>query len=233
MTRKDTLEQIKALGMSARYSAEWGEYRVTLRAEDEPSRERREAIAYYTHDAEDALGTARAMRETFDQQQAAKAEGQQLDTARHVEGIADMKGAAFEAACEAKEESNFRDFMQELDAESAALDAELTRFTPDEIPESPLYEQTERGTYRATDEARAAIEQLAANLPDAERHPLHRDEREPTEADATRHAMTGEEPRRLSAFEKATARANTPEAKAQRLAQRQTLQARGYDGPEL
>lgn len=308
MTRKDTLEQIKALGMSALYSPEAGEYRVTLRAEDEPSRERREAIAYYTHDANDALGTARAMRETFDQQQAAKAEGPERHTERHVENIANMKGAAFEAACEAKEEANFAAWEREMDAESAALDAELTSFTPDEIPESPLYGQTADGLYRVTDKARAAIEELAALVPDQqaidlseriaehiephyrdgerddalagrivdrfevegigreaagaivqrvdalpagyerhlkeavaegladhlpERHPLHRDEPEPTEAEITRHMMTGEEPRVVSPFAKAGEKLDTPEAKAQRLAQRQASQARGYDGPEL
>lgn len=58
MTQKETLAQIRALGMAGRYSADWKEWRVTLRAEDEPDAERREAIAYYTHDAEDALHTA-------------------------------------------------------------------------------------------------------------------------------------------------------------------------------
>lgn len=316
MTRKDTLDAIKALGMSARYSTEWGEYRVTLRAEDEPSRERREAMAYYTDDAKDALGTARAMRETFDQQQAAKAEA-----------------------------------------------AERTAFTVDDIPPSPLYEQTERGTFRVTDAARAGIEALAAALPaaerqteaeatfkarvdgewleglskgDAARHALYnlngqtgefsysldfsedsgthqfiktqhfvneagddvtdfvrqtvlhesaslsavqsaiiesdswnirkegprsgaavsvereplpdndptpprgnggaalpRPNREPSEAEVTRHMMTGEEPRTASPLDKARERNNTPEAKAARLAERQAMPSRGYDGPEL
>ena len=72
MTKKETRDQIKALGMAASFSAEWGEWRVTLRVVDEPDAARREAIAYYTHDAEDALQTAAAMRATFEQQRAAQ-----------------------------------------------------------------------------------------------------------------------------------------------------------------
>lgn len=66
MTQKQTLAAIKALGLAARYSAEFGEYRVTYTPADVPSAERREALASYTPDAADALGTARAMREHFD-----------------------------------------------------------------------------------------------------------------------------------------------------------------------
>jgi hypothetical protein len=66
MTRKETLAAIKALGLAGRYSAEYGEYRVTYSPADVASAERREALASYTPDSADALGTARAMREHFD-----------------------------------------------------------------------------------------------------------------------------------------------------------------------
>jgi hypothetical protein len=62
MTQRGTLAAIRAAGMAARYSAEWGEYRVTFNASDLPSAERREAVAAYTSDAQDALDTAKAMR---------------------------------------------------------------------------------------------------------------------------------------------------------------------------
>lgn len=62
MTQKETLAAIRAAGMAARYSAEFGEWRVTFTADDMPSAERREAVASYTDDAQDALDTARAMR---------------------------------------------------------------------------------------------------------------------------------------------------------------------------
>jgi hypothetical protein len=62
MTQRETLAAIKAAGMAARYSAEFGEWRVTFTADDMPSAERREAVACYTPDSEDAISTARAMR---------------------------------------------------------------------------------------------------------------------------------------------------------------------------
>jgi len=58
MTQKETLKGLKALGCKARYSAEWGEYRVTL---PNLSPEREEAIAYYTSDPYDAVLTGSAM----------------------------------------------------------------------------------------------------------------------------------------------------------------------------
>lgn len=62
MTIRETLAEIRALGCAASFSAEWGrEYRVTLPAALEPSRARREAIAYYTPDDRDAVATARAI----------------------------------------------------------------------------------------------------------------------------------------------------------------------------
>lgn len=59
MTKAETLAAIRALpNMTARYISDTGEYRVTM---TNVSRERAEAIACYTDDAEDALGTARDM----------------------------------------------------------------------------------------------------------------------------------------------------------------------------
>jgi hypothetical protein len=58
MTIKQTLARLKAMGCKARWSSEWREYRVTLPHPD-PARE--EAMAYYTSDWEDALGTGAAM----------------------------------------------------------------------------------------------------------------------------------------------------------------------------
>lgn len=68
MTQKQTLAAIKAAGMTARYSADWREWRVTFTAADMPSAERREAVSYYTDDAQDALDTARAMRAHHDKE---------------------------------------------------------------------------------------------------------------------------------------------------------------------
>jgi hypothetical protein len=59
MTIKQTLAQLKAMGCKATYSRDWNEYRVTLPDLDA---KREEAIAYYTSDAEDALGTGAAMK---------------------------------------------------------------------------------------------------------------------------------------------------------------------------
>jgi hypothetical protein len=59
MSIKRTLNQLKAMGCKASYSRDWREYRVTLPDLDA---KREEAIAYYTSDAEDALGTGAAMK---------------------------------------------------------------------------------------------------------------------------------------------------------------------------
>jgi hypothetical protein len=59
MTIKQTLAQLKAMGCKATYSRDWNEYRVTLPDLDA---KREETIAYYTSDAEDALGTGAAMK---------------------------------------------------------------------------------------------------------------------------------------------------------------------------
>ena len=61
MTIKETLVKLTALGLKARWSSEWQEYRVTLHG---LSAEREEAIAYYTSDPDDAIGTGIAMRHT-------------------------------------------------------------------------------------------------------------------------------------------------------------------------
>lgn len=62
-THKDTLATIRELGMAVTCTD--GEYRVTFRREDLPSAERREAVASYTNDREDAVLTAAAMRAAF------------------------------------------------------------------------------------------------------------------------------------------------------------------------
>lgn len=53
MTQRQTMDAIRALGLSVRRT-EHGEYRVNFKSGTE-------GTAYYTTDAEDALGTARAM----------------------------------------------------------------------------------------------------------------------------------------------------------------------------
>lgn len=69
MNRKDVLKAVRDAGMSATYDTEGGEYRVTFRAADMPDAERREAVASYTSDGADAIGTARAMKAQHDGQQ--------------------------------------------------------------------------------------------------------------------------------------------------------------------
>lgn len=59
MTIRQTLAQLRAMGCKAGYSKYWREYRVTL---PNMSKQREEAIAYYTSDAEDALATGAAMQ---------------------------------------------------------------------------------------------------------------------------------------------------------------------------
>lgn len=70
MTRKQALAEMNALGhVLASYDSETGEYRVTLRfgplpggrGAQEHMKARREAVASYTPDRQDALDTARAM----------------------------------------------------------------------------------------------------------------------------------------------------------------------------
>ena len=56
MTQAETLRAIRHLGLLVRVRD--GEFRVTFPG---LSVERAEAVAYYTEDREDALGTARAM----------------------------------------------------------------------------------------------------------------------------------------------------------------------------
>ena len=58
MTIKKTLAKLKVLGLKARWSSEWQEYRVTLHG---LSKDREEAIAYYTSNPFDAVMTGAAM----------------------------------------------------------------------------------------------------------------------------------------------------------------------------
>jgi len=58
MTIKATLAKLKTLGLKARWSSDWQEYRVTLHG---LSKDREEAIAYYTSDPFDAVMTGAAM----------------------------------------------------------------------------------------------------------------------------------------------------------------------------
>ena len=63
--RQRVLRVLAAAGLDARWCGE--EYRVTLPAKLVPTAGRREAIAYYTADSEDALRTGLAMLETHRQ----------------------------------------------------------------------------------------------------------------------------------------------------------------------
>jgi hypothetical protein len=69
MTRQQTIDAIKALGLRCTFIRETGEFRVAYnlgplpggRGAQARQREQEEAGAYYTDDKEDALGTARSM----------------------------------------------------------------------------------------------------------------------------------------------------------------------------
>lgn len=69
MTLKELQAISRELGVSVRYNADYGEYRVTypqtayqaLGATVQQARERMEAQAYFTTDRDDALDQARAM----------------------------------------------------------------------------------------------------------------------------------------------------------------------------
>lgn len=65
-TIKETLAAIKAANMVGRWTADYHEWRITFPQTDMPSAERREAVAYYTPDNDDALATAQIMRERFE-----------------------------------------------------------------------------------------------------------------------------------------------------------------------
>lgn len=65
--RSRVMRVLAAAGLDARWCADAGEYRVTLPAKLVPTASRREAIAYYTADSEDALRTGLAMLETHRQ----------------------------------------------------------------------------------------------------------------------------------------------------------------------
>lgn len=66
MTKAATRAAIKAAGMIGVWSSEWRQWRVTHTEATMPDKARREDVAYYTDDNEDALDTARAMRKHFD-----------------------------------------------------------------------------------------------------------------------------------------------------------------------
>lgn len=66
MTRKETFAAIRNERMAVTYDSDCGEYRVTFPA-SEMNAERREAVAYYTPDSEDAYGSALHMRRWQDQ----------------------------------------------------------------------------------------------------------------------------------------------------------------------
>lgn len=58
-SRRNQCKTIASLDhIKCTYDADWGEFRVTM---DGLSREREEAVAYYTDDYGDALGTAQHM----------------------------------------------------------------------------------------------------------------------------------------------------------------------------
>lgn len=59
-TQADVRAECAKLGLFVTVSL--GEYRITFPASEIHSSEQREALAYYTEDADDAIGTARLMR---------------------------------------------------------------------------------------------------------------------------------------------------------------------------
>lgn len=65
LTQKELFAAVRALGMVCTYDRDAGEYRVTFRADAMPSRVKRENVAYYATDREDALATAKAMLAAF------------------------------------------------------------------------------------------------------------------------------------------------------------------------
>ena len=54
LRKQDVVDQVKALGLRAKWQAEWNEWKVNY-----PGGE--EATAYYTSDGQDAIDTARRM----------------------------------------------------------------------------------------------------------------------------------------------------------------------------
>ena len=59
MSFKQTLAQLRGMGLKASYNPDFKEYRITLPG---PSWEVEEDRAYYTDDSEDALHTGAAMK---------------------------------------------------------------------------------------------------------------------------------------------------------------------------
>lgn len=66
LTQKATYKRIREIGMRAAYDPDTREYRVTFSSLDVPSYERREAVAAYCCDSDDAIGTAQMMRDHFE-----------------------------------------------------------------------------------------------------------------------------------------------------------------------
>ena len=74
MTKLQTLQAIRALGMTARWSSEFQEFRINFRGG-------MEATAHYTNDADDAIGSAQDMmqhRTFYGSQEWAETQGDNL-----------------------------------------------------------------------------------------------------------------------------------------------------------
>jgi len=62
VTDKELFAAVRALGLAIRKNVDAGEYRIAPKGMSE---ERTEALAYYTNDRDDALGTAKQMAGTL------------------------------------------------------------------------------------------------------------------------------------------------------------------------
>lgn len=61
-TKAQVVAAVAATGLIAVWSAEWNEWRITFRVVDMPDATRREEVACYTDDNEDAIDTAWQMQ---------------------------------------------------------------------------------------------------------------------------------------------------------------------------
>lgn len=66
LTQRQTLKRIREIGMRAAFDPDTREYRVTFSQTEMPSYERREAVAAFCMDSDDAIGTAHMMRSHFE-----------------------------------------------------------------------------------------------------------------------------------------------------------------------
>lgn len=66
MSIQNTLDIIRAMGMNVTWNADTREYRVTFPAWEIRDVKTREAFAYYTNDGQDAIKSARSIREQRD-----------------------------------------------------------------------------------------------------------------------------------------------------------------------